>query len=148
MKEVILGKSNDFDYWIHAYATNCTDTAGYCVVLGADQYLVSELLARTRFHVIVIDSRSDAVAALRQTLDARGLYGDRVAAFVADPFRSGLPPYLASALIRTTTQELTAEELSAMFRWLRPYGGVAVLNETQKTVTGLAKAAGRSVTYC
>lgn len=120
---------------------NCEVPNGYCVVLGADRNLVSEVLLKSKFHVIVVDPRPKAIADLRKAFDGMGLYGDRVTAFVADPFRAGLPPYLANALILTAKQKLAAGQLSAMFKVLRPYGGVAVMTGTKQSIDPLVKTA-------
>lgn len=118
------------------------ESGGYCVIMGADSALVSQVLAGSKLHIIVVDPRAEAVAALRKTFDAQGLYGDRVACMLADPFRSGLPPYLASALILAGQEKPDAKKLSALFHLLRPYGGLAVLPATEQAVSGLVKSAG------
>lgn len=127
---------------VDAVLKNCEHASGYCVVLGVDENLLAELVARSKFHIIVVDSNPQAIAELRKELDDAGLYGNRVAAIVADPFDSGLPPYLANALVLATPQRLDAAKLSAVFDVLRPYGGVAVLPGEKQTVTGLAETAG------
>lgn len=126
---------------VDAALNNCKGSGGYCVVFGADQSLVSELTSRSEFHIIVVDSKPKAIAELRATFDSSGLYGDRVAAIVADPFISGLPPYLANVLILTESQKLDPAKLSAIFKVLRPYGGVAVLSGTKQSIDSLAKTA-------
>lgn len=135
-------RSNDLmSPLVSAAKKNCKDPNGYCIVLGTDTNLVSMLCERSTFHVIVVDPRPQAVADLRKKMDDSGLYGDRVAVVLADPFSSGLPPYLANVLIVATQDTLDAGKLSVLFNVLRPYGGVAVLPGKSQAIDALAKAA-------
>ncbi|MBT7066369.1 MAG: PQQ-binding-like beta-propeller repeat protein, partial [Verrucomicrobia bacterium] len=120
-----------------------TDPAGYCVVLGlGDGALVGELLARTTLKLIVVDEDPGRVARFRRRMDDEGLYGTRIAIIIADPFDSGLPPYLAHVVV--AAEKLPAmdrENVAALFKILRPYGGVAVLPMKRDALTTLVDSA-------
>ena len=99
---------------------------GYAVVLGLESGgLVEELLRQSSLDVIALDPDAAKVAQLRERFFERGLYGDRVVAIAADPLDNTLPPYLANLVV---TEASSSAAPSAVFRLLRPYGGIAVLN--------------------
>jgi len=107
-------------------------TEGYCLVWGVgNARLVEELARQSDLHIIVVDPNRDKIEALRTSLDAAGLYGERVAAHVGDPLSFPFPPYLASLIV---SEDLAAARFDAgqtfvekIFYPLRPYGGVACL---------------------
>ena len=110
----------------------CGQPKGYCISLGLGSgSLVTELLRQSDMHVIVIDPNAKKVHAFRRRMDSAGLYGTRVAAHVGDPFAFPLPPYVANLIV---SEDLAAASMDtkktsarAVFRPLRPYGGVACL---------------------
>jgi outer membrane protein assembly factor BamB len=99
---------------------------GYCVQLGlAGGGMVDELVRQSKFHIAVVDSDPAKVDALRRRMDAAGLYGRRVVAFVGDPATFEFPQYLANLIISPSGDLAGAcEEGSRPAETLRPYGGV------------------------
>ena len=99
---------------------------GYCVQLGlAGGGMVDELVRQSKFHIAVVDSDAGKVDALRRRMDAAGLYGRRVAAFVGDPATFEFPQYLANLIISPSADLAAAcKEGSRPAGTLRPYGGV------------------------
>lgn len=104
-----------------------TDTrSGYCLVVGiGDGSLIESLVQKTDFHVFAIDEDGQKVAAIRQRMDASGLYGDRVSSRLGSLKTLRLPPYFANLAIIRDMDFLAAEDAERMFHVLRPYGGVA-----------------------
>ena len=100
-------------------------TNGYALVVGVGGgRLVEELALRSQLHVVAVDPDAKKIAALRRRLDAAGLYGRRVAAWVGEPSAMDLPPYFASLIVSRGARGAHAEKL---FRSLRPYGGTMCL---------------------
>jgi len=96
---------------------------GYCIVAGlTDGGLVEALARGTDLHVIAVDPDKSKVNALRQRLDAAGLYGRRVTVHVGDPQTYPFPPYVAS-LITTERPEIGKPLAERLFSLLRPFGG-------------------------
>jgi outer membrane protein assembly factor BamB len=125
---------------------NCGDPTGYCVVIGiGNGALASELAFRSKLNVIAVDEDADKINAFRMRMDKAGLYGSRVAAYVADPLNSGLPPYLAHAMVGQNLPGIGKAQLARLFNTLRPYGGVALLPLDRERLKGVrlrnAKAA-------
>ena len=110
----------------------CAQSAGYCISLGLGSGgLVTELLRQSDMHIVVIDPDARKVDAFRRRMDSAGLYGTRVAAHVGTAADFPLPPYMANLIV---SEDLAAAGLDtaktsarAVFRPLRPYGGVACL---------------------
>ncbi|REJ67016.1 MAG: hypothetical protein DWQ31_12790 [Planctomycetota bacterium] len=105
---------------------------GFCLVWGIDDgSLVEELLRQSELRVVAIDPDAKRVAALRERLDDRGLYGYRAVALAGEPAEMRLPPYLANLLVSEDPSRLgdaEDEKLAAkIYHPLRPYGGAAVL---------------------
>ena len=122
------------DRWARAAADllQATDAReGYCVVLGLDTgRLVEELLQQSQLSVIAVDSDRDRIESLRDRLGAAGLYGKRAEAFIGEPTRFELPPYLATLVVSERPSEAgipPGMPVARLFRALRPYGGVACL---------------------
>ncbi len=122
---------------------NRSGTNGYCVALGLGSgALITELLRKSELHVIVVDADETAVDEFRRRMDRAGLYGTRVAAIVADPSDSGLPPYLASAVVSEELTRFGSDDLAELFRLLRPYGGTAFLPLKRNELSRLVRKAG------
>ena len=142
-----------YDEWERAARRLIWETRadeGYCLVLGAGSGRLAEAIARqSDLHVIVVDPDPDKVAALRESLDAAGLYGERIVAHVGDPLSFRFPPYLASLIV---SEDLSAAGFNTgptfarkVFHALRPYGGAACLQLTSDQTAALkhsVKAAG------
>ena len=106
---------------------------GYCLVLGVGTGRLAEELARqTELHVIAVDPDRAKIEALRERLDAAGLYGARVAAQVGDPLSLRLPPYFAGLIVSEDLRAAGFEGgrafVQRLFHPLRPYGGKACLS--------------------
>ena len=113
---------------------------GYAFVVGVkDGSLVKALLNESNLHVVAIDDDAKVVERLRADLQSAGIYGDRAAVLEADPARVALPPYLAS-LITTETPDRMVDSCERLLQTLRPFGGVAVLPSSAKTL-GFSAAA-------
>ncbi|MBL7134843.1 MAG: PQQ-binding-like beta-propeller repeat protein, partial [Phycisphaerae bacterium] len=110
----------------------CGGSKGYCISLGLGSGgLLTELLRQSDMHIIVIDPDGRKVDAFRRRMDSAGLYGVRVAAHVGTAADFPLPPYMANLIVSEDlaaagldTKKMTAR---AVFRPLRPYGGVACI---------------------
>jgi len=105
---------------------------GYAMVWGLkDGGLVEALLRQSRLHVIAIDRDARKIDALRQRLDAAGLYGRRAAALLGEPTRLEFAPYMASLILSEDAKaagfDKGAEFMEKLSGALRPYGGVACL---------------------
>ena len=99
-------------------------TEGYAVVWSADVELLTDLIRRTRLHVIAIDPSAERVKTARDALIAADFYGDRCAVHVGEPGTFLLPPYIASLMVAPV---LTADTLPEAYESLRPYGGTLFL---------------------
>ncbi|MHB1037486.1 MAG: outer membrane protein assembly factor BamB family protein [Pirellulales bacterium] len=119
------------DQWTERAGQVLTATGvreGYALVLGIDSgRLVEELVRQSSLHVIAVDPDAGKVAALRQRLDAAGLYGTRASVLVGDPVTYPLPPYLANLVVSEKPDGWQPPMFKAAFRILRPYGGTACL---------------------
>jgi len=107
-------------------------SSGYCLVVGiGDGSLINSLVQQTDFHIFAIDEDDQKVAALRQRMDASGLYGDRVSSRLGSLKTLRFPPYFTNLAIIRDMEFLAAEDAEMVFHVLRPYGGVAC-NETSR----------------
>lgn len=97
---------------------------GYALVAGLkDGALVEALLQRSRLHVIAIDADAARVNAIRERLDARGVFdGHRVSVLAADVSTVGLPPYFASLICSENDGPIAPIVKES----LRPYGGTLI----------------------
>lgn len=102
---------------------------GYAVVLGLETgRLVEELAMRSRLHVVAFSKDRGLVTRLRRRFDRADLYGTRVSICHASEESLGLPPYFASLVTSESRVELRGpDDVNAVRRLLRPFGGVAVL---------------------
>jgi len=108
------------------------DTEGYCVLLGSGSGgLLGALLQDTAMRVIVLEHDAQRADSMRRRLDEMGLYGDRVVVRERVAL-SQLPPYIANLVTAESADALWTDDrhgeiVEAVFRLLRPYGGVARL---------------------
>ncbi len=103
---------------------------GFALVLGIERgRLVEELVWQSDLYVIAVDADAEKAAALRHRLHDAGLYGKRAAVLTGDPVDYPFPPYLASLVVTEDPDRLQHAGdralAEAVFRVLRPYGGVA-----------------------
>jgi len=104
--------------------------AGYCLVFGLrDRTLAREFVRHSALRAIAVGRDAREVERLRRRWDAEGVYGERLSAHVGDPLTFGAPPYLARLIVvddlTTVGIEAAVAWLPALYRSLRPYGGVA-----------------------
>ncbi len=101
---------------------------GYALCYGADDgRLLEALIDRSQLHIVVVDPDAKKVARLRERWDDAGLYGKRLAIHVGDPTTFEAPPYIANLVLvgrETANAFANAESADAMYRSVRPYGGV------------------------
>lgn len=101
---------------------------GYCLVYEVSDGDFTEALVRnSQLRVIAFARDAQRVDTLRRRYAAAGLYGKRLSVRMGDPLSVQMPPYLASLILFEDAQ--TAESangmlLKALFRTLRPYGGM------------------------
>ena len=115
------------------------DTRGTCLVLGLTTgKLIHSLLEHSQFHIVVVERDAEKVAAFRRRLDARGIYGRRVAIHPGDPFSFRFPPYLATLIVCESLPDdgLDEKRVNDLVNALRPYGGIAYFpaNETLEAI--------------
>ena len=116
----------------HAMLAYHGTSEGYAVAIGIGSgRLIDQVVASSKLHVIVIDPDAKAVERFRRRLDAAGMYGLRVSAHVGSLTTLNLPPYLANLIFAEDLSETDVDGagdlVPAMFKLLRPYGGVACI---------------------
>jgi len=117
-------------------------TEGYCVVLGVGSgRLVQGLVSESRLRIVAIDPDAMKVAALREKLDAAGVYGVRASVHAGDPMDFGLPPYIASLIVSGDPRVLGKGLSDNVTRSLRPYGGVLCLPSSAEAAAAAVKLA-------
>lgn len=104
-----------------------TTDAGYVLWYGsANLELLSAVLSKSDFQVVVVEPDRARVNELRQILDSQGQYGRRVTVHHGTPYSYKAPPYIAHLVVADHSlpshQPLT-HTLRAMYRSVRPYGG-------------------------
>ncbi|MBY0524071.1 MAG: PQQ-binding-like beta-propeller repeat protein [Gemmataceae bacterium] len=111
---------------------------GYCIVWGVgDGRLLGELVRQSSLRIIGIDADAARVNALRKSLYAGGIGGERVALITGDCSSVALPPYLASLMVCADGPDGAgaSDFLDKAFASLRPYGGVLCLSPTVEQAT-------------
>ena len=109
-----------------------TSHHGYAVFLGAPTLdTLRHLAARTKLHLIVVDSDPVRVADLRRKLVRSGLCGSRVAVTLAEPATFEMPPYFANFIF--AHQGISLDSRDRVFKSIRPYGGKLIM----QSATGL-----------
>ena len=102
---------------------------GYCVVLGAGTgRLGQEIAARSRLHVVGVESDLSQVTAARKRLRAEGLYGSRMVLHHGDLETLRYQKHFANLIVSEETLLTGGIGASAkeVFRILRPNGGTIV----------------------
>lgn len=113
---------------------------GYALWFGrCDSDLVSALYTESPFaELAVVDSDSDAVQTIRQSLDAANLYGAvTVHAETADQFTA--PQYIANMVFVDESLSTSCADatLATIYKSVRPYGGVMHLLADSEDRSGL-----------
>jgi outer membrane protein assembly factor BamB len=152
----------DWDALAQSMLTISEETEGYALVLGLGSGRLAEAVVRhSQLHVVAVDPDSEKVDAFRRRMDSLGWYGTRAAALACDPAGMELPPYFATLVTsedrsmfaspatgneghpqaESTDEPLPASpatassaSITSVFRRLRPYGGVALLPASEKSV--------------
>lgn len=106
--------------------------AGWCIAWGVGSgRLIAELARQSDLNIVAIEPDAERAAVARRDLSAAGLYGERVAVWVADPLTVELPPYAAALMVSEDMSSIEVgkepEFVRKVFQALRPYGGVACL---------------------
>ncbi len=102
---------------------------GICVLLGLeDGSLMEAIAAGSDMTVVAFETDAAKVQAVRERLDAVGLYGRKAHIITEDFLRADVPSYCAHII--TSEKDLPANETlnAEIYRVLRPYGGTAVVN--------------------
>jgi len=102
-------------------------TEGCCLVLGAsDGQLVRQLVRQSKLYVYCIEPSARRTAALREALDATGLYGVRAVVHNGPLDRLACPDYFADVIVagNGTARGLRRCPPAEVYRVLRPCGGV------------------------
>lgn len=113
---------------------------GYAAVLGpvSATWLI-RFSENSHWHLVVIDDDADRCQRLRSELDVAGLQGWRIAVVHADLPIAGMPPYFASAVIVPQQPEVASTAKTAwseaVYAMLRPYGGIAVIRQSDQQFT-------------
>ena len=105
-------------------------TEGYALLLGADSDSLDALLSHTRLHLVVVESDSAKVVALRKRYDAAGFYGERINLFHRQsPTDFPVAPYFANLVLvqEPIAVALKPDALQKVYNSVRPYGGVLCL---------------------
>lgn len=96
-----------------------------------DGGLVESLLAGSRLYVIAVDRDARKIDALRERLDAAGLYGTRAVALAGEPVTMEFAPYMASLIVSEDPKAAGWDRgesfVNKLTEPLRPYGGTACL---------------------
>jgi outer membrane protein assembly factor BamB len=109
--------------------------AGYAVLWGAGTGgLASELLCRTELRLIVVEPDAQRAAEFRRQVQAAGIAGKRLTVVPGSAATAQLPSYLCELMASEDLDgfEVDATFFAAVFRSLRPYGGLACLPLTAR----------------
>lgn len=100
---------------------------GLVVVMGgADEGLLEGLLENSDFRLLVLEADAGRADELRRYLDGRGLYGRWATVAQQNPIGAELAPYVADLMVVGESVEVSPEELTRWYDFLRPYGGTMV----------------------
>jgi len=125
-----------------------TGSRGICIAVGlTNGRLIEELARQSDLTVIGLDTSATKVNAIRDRIDSTGLYGNKVHVICGDVRTAGLPKYVAQLIV---TEDVTQgfpdlstkanDYVAAVYRSLRPYGGIACLPISQSTITAAVAA--------
>jgi len=105
-------------------------THGYCLVVGdSDGRLAFELAAQSNLNVAMLEPDPTRAQALRQSLEAAGVYGVRVTVHVGTMQQMPYAEYLANLVVLAGADAAALSQQSAgeLYRVLRPGGGTAYI---------------------
>ena len=106
---------------------------GYCLAFGLGDGRLAEAVARgSSYRVVAVDPDAAKVDRLRRRCDDAGIYGTRISVHRGTPPTFAAPPYLAALTLVGDLAPLDAETIKAVYRSMRPYGGVAWLAAADK----------------
>ena len=119
---------------------------GHALLLGADDDSLAALLHHTKLRIVVVDSDSKKVDAMRRLHDAAGIYGQRITILHRDnPAVYPAQPYFANlVLVGEGLSSQTNPALQSIYNSVRPYGGILCLDnkaaQLQKEAEALPNA--------
>ena len=119
-------------------------TAGYCLVLGADDgFLLHALAAQSDLSIHCVEPDPARLRSVRLALDAAGLHGGRVVLHSGSPGKLEFPSYFADLVIAVhgSVGKLKRWPAAEVYRVLRPCGGRAYFAAR----AGLFGGTGRSI---
>lgn len=121
---------------------------GYAIILGiGSPELAEQLITRTDLQVIAVDPFAERVDAFRRRMSVLDMYGPRAAAIHRDLSEIALPPYIASVATGEVSESADDDQIASLartvFHCLRPYGGFACWELTQKQHAALAAVVAR-----
>ena len=131
---------------IQSILKHLNTTEGHALLLGADDDSLTALLHHTKFQIVVVDTDSKKVDAMRRLHDAAGLYGQRITILHRDnPAEYPAPPYFANlVLVDGKLSSKTNSTLQSIYNSVRPYGGILCLDnkaaQLQKEAEALPNA--------
>ena len=97
--------------------------SGYALVWGiGDGVLLEALVAESDYSMVVVDSSTEKIAALREKFDAAGLYGDKVSVHHAPDWVFDVPQHTMSLVLVNDQTDVDLWEA------VRPYGGMMLGN--------------------
>ena len=125
-----------------------TTQRGYAAIIGLETgSLARELVLRTEFKIIAIDSRPGVVKRVRDNLKDTGLYGSRIHVLEGDIDQ--LPNYFANIIVSERAilgGGAFPARANDITRMVRPLGGQVIVNSSPDWLSGLnlgkAKVAG------
>lgn len=106
--------------------------SGYCLLLGADGPLASELARQSKLRIYCLEPGAGKAAAARRLLDAAGIYGTRVAVHRGTFDRLPYADYFADLVVADSQAVARRRRLAAeLYRVVRPWGGRLYVRATE-----------------
>lgn len=121
-------------------------TDGIAFVFGVqDHRLLDEMISSSDLQIVALSEDADVVAELRRRYDDMGLYGHRVSLQQGTPTGFQGPAWMASVVAVASDRPayLQPESLDAMYKSVRPYGGLLwfpELTDGSKVAVSVGKA--------
>ena len=105
---------------------------GYAISLGVGTgELIKELIKKSEYHIVVIEDDVKKARSFRDEMDAKCLYGSRVAVILKESSEVKLAPYMANLIFSENVGD--GELNGRILNSLRPYGGTVYLPANKGT---------------